>query len=244
MPPVVFNTLDRMFNARYELGDLDYKKNIKFVKSNWLLWHRFEKALILDYGTIRAINGLIQADEITVISELYSEDPAYFLSKDLYNVTYFGEMPFVYKDVSYELGFLLKRYKEVKDTLGGVFFNIPSNALPSPKGQPECNRSITHEYRLKKAKELGYEDVIIKPTDMHISNLFSLFDTYIYYHARGAFDARPRLFVECYHYGKNIQYINPDKIQDGSWYRYKDVMDNGIKHRELTKDDAIVRRFV
>jgi hypothetical protein len=74
----------------------------------------------------------------------------------------------------------------------------------------------------------------------HQKGLFDSFYTYRYVHD-GTFDRRPRMMVEACFYKKKMEYVNPNEVKDGSWYRWKDLQENGIEHRSLTKNDEIMR---
>jgi hypothetical protein len=164
---------------------------------------------------------------LVVISEKKTDDPEFFFRKDLYNVTYYGEMPFHYRDEEYRMKFLLDRYKKLKTVDEAIFINSP------------------HNEDLSFVDELSLPDKpIIYKTRNHKDNLFEKFDTYVYYHANKWFDPHPRLFIESAFYDKEILYFNPQNIMDGSFYRYKDLMERGIEGRTLTKDDEIVRQFI
>ena len=187
---IIFNLID----DRYELNGLDIKKNIIGIKRRDLVFHEFDRLLIFDYGTIRAVKGLVRLknenSRLVIISELYTDEDQYTINKSLYPegcVQYYGEMPFVYKDNDYIIKHLLKNLKTIKQVNSGIFVNSPRN----------------NDYSFLKEIELPDKPLIYK-TDSHKDNLFELFDTYLYYHANTYFDPRPRLFAECYYYGKDI----------------------------------------
>lgn len=78
----------------------------------------------------------------------------------------------------------------------------------------------------------------------HKENLFENFTHYVYCHANKWFDPHPRLFLECTFYDKKIIYNNLFDIKDGSWYRYNDIIKNGIEGRTLTRDDEIIGQLI
>jgi hypothetical protein len=216
---------------RYDLSGLDgFEKNIMPVSWKDLIRTEFDNLLVLDFVTISKTRGFIRAKNLIVISEKHTEDPEYFYRKDLYNVTYYGEMPFHYKDIDYRMKMLFNRYKPLKKVKEGIYINSPQT------------NNATFKYDTKFLKELNLpkKPVILKSCD-HLDNLFEQFDTYVYYHSNRWFDPHPRLFVECAFYNKDIYYINNYGIKDGSYYRYKDVKENGVKDRTLNRDDEIIR---
>jgi hypothetical protein len=216
-----------MYN-RCDIEDLrGFENNIKIIKRYKLMYEQFDRALVLDFGTISEIKGLIRVKDLIVISEKKTEDPNFFFRKDLYPVTYYGEMPFHYKDKAYRMKMLFDRYKKLKNVESAIFINSPHNDKKD----------------FVKRLDLPDKPILFKTRD-HRQNLFEQFDTYVYYHANKWFDPHPRLFVECTFYGKEIIYFNYPGIRDGSYHRYLDVIKNGIQYRNLDKDDEIVRLMI
>jgi len=232
MPPRVLEVFCNMVEDRYELSDLDYRANIIRIpwgkQFSFLTQATFNRLLVLDYGTIPNTRGVLRAEELIVLSDLHTEKKEFFYSKDVSNAIYYGEMPYVYKDFEYNFKFLFHRYKKIDQCDDAVYLTSPKNDNVEP---------IIEELKLDRSR------VIIKSDSNHCKNLFSCFDTFIYYHANTWFDPRPRLFVESAFYEKKIQYYNSFGVKDGSWYRYNDVVSNGISHRYLDKDDEVVSMF-
>jgi len=237
------------FENRYVLDDLDWKKNIWVMPRSSLLKQNFEKVLVLDYSTIYHTRGLLKG-EITVINELHLEDdefpieaddkpklivlsdkhtdkPEFMYSKKLYDVTYYGEMPFVYKDKEYNMKILFDRFKPLRKVTPGIYINSPMNK----------------DYSFVEQLDLPDKPIIYK-SDEHMENLFEHFDTYVYWHAAKWFDPHPRLFLECMFYDKDIMYFNEPGWKDGSYYRIEDMKVNGLGGRFLRKDDEIVQQFI
>jgi hypothetical protein len=213
---------------RYNIDDLrGFESNIRTVTRYKLIREKFDNVLVLDFGTINRVKGFISPENLIVISEKKTEDPEFFFRKDLYNVTYYGEMPFHYKDKDYRMKYMFDRYKKLNKVESAIYVNSPHND----------DHSFIEELSLP-------DKPIIFKARKHQKNLFEQFDIYVYYHANKWFDPHPRLFVECTFYEKEIMYFNPQNIIDGSYYRYNDILKNGIKDRNLTKDDEIVRQFI
>ncbi len=217
----------QVMNDRYNLSDLNYEDNIIRMPLRMLLWNKFGKALVLDYSTINKTRGLLVAQDLIVISEKRTDNPEYFYNKHFYNVTYYGEMPFHYKDVEYRMKLLFSRYKPINLPNEAIYVNSPHN------------KRTDFVWRLP----LPDKPIIFKMRQ-HKNSLFEQFDTYVYYHANKWFDPHPRLFIECCFYEKDIMYFNKYDIKDGSYYRYIDVMARGLEDRTLSKDDEIVRQFI
>jgi hypothetical protein len=214
---------------RYNLEGLEgFEDNIVLMSLNKeFLESKFNTVLVLDYSTINKTRGLINSKKLLVISEKHLDDPKYFYSKEYSDVTYYGEMPFHYKDHLYKMKMLFDRYKDLKYTLSGTYIHSPKNP----------NRSFVKDLSLPSRP-------IIFRRPGHEPNFFCKFDTFVYYHAHKWFDPSPRLMHECYFYGKDVLYFNKFNLKDGSYYRYKDLIENGLKDRILSKDDEIVRQLI
>lgn len=213
---------------RYDLSGIeDYKDNMILTNSRMDLYKMdLNSVLVLDFWTIHRIRGFIRPKKLTVISEKHTDDPRYFFKKSLHDdITYYGEMPFHYRDKKYRMKMLFNRYKPLKRVDEGIYVNSPLN----------------NDYSFLDTLDLPQKPIIKKTHANHLDNMYEKFDTYLYYHANKWFDPHPRLFVESTFYNKEILYYNIFDIKDGSYYRYHDVMENGIEDRTLTKDDEIVR---
>jgi len=218
----------RTVEDRYDLSGLEgYKDNVLMIPKTQLIRTKFGRVLVTDYGTIPQIKGLLCAKDLMIITEIKPDQKDFILNRDLYNVTYFGEMPFHYKHKEYRMKMLLNRLKPLTKVESAIFINSPHN----------------HDFSF-------VDDLILpdKPwfhkTRTHKDNLFESFDTYVYYHADKWFDPHPRLFIECTYYNKEIFYFNPKNIIDGSYYRYNDVLKRGLEDRQLTENDAIIKRLI
>jgi hypothetical protein len=136
-------------------------------------------------------------------------------------------MPFHHRDVDYRMKFLFDRYKPLQNIEPAIYINSPNN----------------DDYLFIKKLNLPDKKLLYKDR-IHVDNLFEKFDEYVYYHANKWFDPHPRMILESAFYGKKIHYYNPHKIKDGSLYRWKDYKENGLKNRNLTREDEIVRQLI
>jgi len=225
---IALDFADIMHN-RYHLNDLNFR--IYTITKSEFMRKKFDTVLVLDYHTIKMTRGLINSNKILVISEKHTDDPEYFYDKKLNNVTYYGEMPFHYKDHDYKMKCLFHRFKALRSERIALYVNSPFN------DDEEDIRKMAKNYA-------GGRPILLKSKVQHERNLFGQFDKYLYYHANKWFDPHPRLFLECAYYGKKMMYVNPHAVRDGSFYRYWDVSINGIKGRELSKDDEIIRQLI
>lgn len=216
-----------LINNRYNYRG-NFENNIVVLPLVKLLRLKLNKALIVDWGTIPKIRGLINSKELYIISEL--SDKQYMLDKNKYNATYFGEMPFVYKDIQYNMKFAFDFYPKLTNIKQAIYINSPNNDYSSDGALQKIASMFNRKILLKKER--------------HEQNLFEQFDTYLYYHANKYFDPHPRLFHECYFYDKKIHYVNQFNIYDGSYFRYKDLLKNGLNNRLLTKEDEIIQLLI
>lgn len=231
------NSMISIMKNRYDLSDVSgFDKNIIPIDFKYLLTNVFDKLLVIDRITISKTRGIVRAKEIVVISNTdisLKNIDQYLYSKKLYNVTYYGEMPFHYKDFDYKMKFLFDKFKKIQNVEEAIYVNVPHYD----------KQYFTVTEKMLDDLNLPSKPLIFKG-GKHRENLFEKFDTYLYYHVNLWFDPHPRLMIECFYYGKEIIYINNIPILDGSYYRYKDLMLNGIEERELTKDDEIIKQFI
>lgn len=230
--PIFRKNITQIAKERYDLGlfnGLGIGKHIISIRKSNLVAHKFDTILVLDYMTIKETKGLLNAKKILVISEKYTADPDYFYDKKLYNVDYYGEMPFHYKDHDYRMKMLFNKYRPLKNVEVGTYINSPRNDI--------LNLQLLAPYNLP----VPY---IFKSKTNHRENLFEKFTHYVYYHADKWFDPHPRLMLECAFYDKKLHYVNPRERQDGSWYRWKDLQERGLEDRTLSKEDEIIRQLI
>jgi len=217
-----------MIHERYFLGGLEgFEDNIKILKRNELIKNKFDVVLSHSTGTVYNTKGLINCKELVVLCDYFLDNPDYFYGKDLYNVTYYGEMPFQYKDIRYNFKMLFDRYKPIQHSEDNLYIHSPQNK----------DRSFLKEIQLP-------DKPMIFRGDGHVEDFFSSYKTFVYYHAHKWFDPSPRLMHESYFYGKDIIYFNKWGLKDGSFHRYYDLMKNGLTNRVLNKNDEIVQRLI
>jgi hypothetical protein len=223
----------------------DYKEFIRIIKNRYIIDSKIEKfeknfmtimwpelnnfsfgtSLILDFGTMYKVKDKLNSKQIIVISEKYTDDQRFFI--DHSNITYYGEMPFQYKDIDYKMKILFSRYKPLRFAKEGIYVNSPSN----------------EDFTFLKDLELPNKPILFKQRQ-HVENFFEHFDTYLYWHAGKWFDPTPRLFLECAFYKKKILYFNPYDVEDGSYYRINDLKENGLKNRFLNMNDEIISQLI
>lgn len=217
-----------IFEDRYDLDDISYRENMipmdfcKIVYLNQVL----DKVLVLDYGSVWKLKSVLKCNQIIQICEK-TEDPEYRFGNKLSPVVSYGEMPFVHRDKEYRMKLGFNRYKKIKKAKEAIYINAPFYE----------NTKFLDELTLP-------DKPIILKASSHLNNLFEQFDEYIYCHVNKWFDPHPRLFLESAYYGKKISYYNKYDIKDGSYYRYKDLMERGLEDRTLDENDEIVQQFI
>lgn len=210
----------------------NFENNILKIKKFDLPKIRPDKLIIFDWGSIPRLKGFLAfAHKLIIISEL--SEPEYMVDKNKYNVVYYGEMPFVYKDYPYRMKFAFDLYPRLKQVKKGLYINSPNNDYLQDKNILSYLNNFQYE-----------ENQIFKKSGTHKDNLFEHFDHYLYYHANKYFDTHPRLFHECYFYNKKITYVNEYNIKDGSYYRYQDLLKTGLENRILGEGDEIIQELL
>ena len=219
----------KMMYERYELDDLKgFENNIIAGHRSMLVKQEYDVvAICANAHTIKHTKGILRTKTIIVISDRFLDNPDFFFGKDKYNVIYYGEMPFQYKDYQYNLKMLFDRYKPLPYVNDNIYIHSPRND----------DRSFLSEIKLPD------KPIIFRDTT-HVENFFCNFSTFVYYHAHKWFDLTPRLMHESYFYGKQIYYFNRWGLKDGSFYRYCDLMEHGLKNRILNRNDEVVNWLI
>lgn len=225
-PDDIWDTYSAIYEDRYYLDGIDYRKGMLVMNYDEFKRINFDKVLVLDFGSIPIINTYINSKEIIVVSELHTDNPVYMFKKNQ-NAIYYGEMPFVYKDIDYRMKLGFDRFKTVNQCDEAIF--VSSRA----------EKRVIKE----KLKLLPNKPVYQKSME-HLFGFFTKWDEMLYIRTDKWYDPHPRIFLECAFYGKKMHYFNDENVKDGGWYRWKDVQENGIKDRTLSKEDEIIRQFI
>ena len=215
----------KLSKERYVLDGIeDFRDNIMPMKISQMVRVKFDKVLILNAGVIKRVKGLLVNCRITIVSDRFTDNPDYMLTNDIYDVVYYGEMPFEYRDIDYKMKFLFHRYKTLE--------NVKNHTYVS-----------THDISVIDNMR-GQYGLIFRDSDTSRENFFSEFDKLLYIVDRDRCDPSPRLFLECKFYGKDVEYVNPCGIKDGSWYRYQAYIHEDIKCRYFTPNDYVIREMI
>lgn len=212
-----FHKFFEIFEEKYNIDDIKWKDSIIYLDSKaQLLKYKFNKVLMFDYTTIAYCHDVLDYKNLYIITNKINY-------KRIENATYFTELwNVIYYDVKYKCKFLFDRYKEIKNSDNMLFVNVLGNI--------DIKKYTNKDYITKK--------------DTHYKNFFSSFNEYLYITDGSIFDCHPRLFHECYFYNKKIEYINTSNNKDGAYYRYIDLMKNGLDDRHLNSSDEIIKLFL
>lgn len=222
------NNLCDVWEDRYNIPDKSYRDNIKLSFKPILQRRSFDKVLVVDSGTTYLMKQYVKSKEYIYISEQPNPEKYLIMRRPQYNATYYGEMPFHHKDHQYTIKIPWDIYKDIGKSNDAVF-------VSSWAKQRDMEEIATNLYP---DKPLIYKNF------KHRENFFELFDEMLYIQSGNWFDTMPRLFMECEHYGKTINYHNPKEVKDGGWYRYHDLLENGLNNRHLDENDEIVSQFI
>lgn len=230
-------TILNLIKDRYDLSGLEgWEERVVFKKHLDILRIVFNRVLVVDYTTIKKTKGLLRANEIHVIVERYTENKEYMYNKSLQSVTYWGEMPFEYRDKEYRMKLLFDRIKKPRDVKDQVYLTYGPILKNSGYDQKIDTDKVLKEKGIIKSVFLKKSS----PTD----NFFEQFNMLVYIKtAKSEWDTHPRIFVECAYFEKEIIYDNQTVVKDGSYYRYNDTLINGARNRTLNKDDEIISLF-
>lgn len=234
--------LVNMIGDRYSLPN-DYIDDIYPISQLDLITADFKNVLLpsANPDTLIRIKPFLSGKRIyTILGQ----------EKQFSDINIFNEFPF-HGDINYKMKFLLHRFKLIENSENFAYTNFinklkfTENELHKAIDLLKPNqRLLVSVKNLQQIPFLRNYKNYVEPIIGHPHNFFSLFNTYIYIHNGYYFDPSPRLFVESKFYNKDIIYVNDYDIKDGSYYRYHDVMNNGIEHRYFTNDDPIIKMFL
>ena len=115
------------------------------------------------------------------------------------------------------------------------------SVIPELLDDPECEVLITY------GADVFLKDKRLITYPKSVGDLFSLFGTYVYNNQNNFVDPRPRLFVECKFYGKEIKVVGPIGTA-GARERYCEYLntsrDEVISNRTMTLDKPLIQQFL
>ncbi len=222
--------------TRYNLSDVEIdkiKKNIIYISRTsftvLLIDIYINKLFIFDLVAALYLKSklFLKFRKLFYITEITDEQ--YDITSKYKDIIYVTEMPFCKVTVQYKLKFFFDIYRKFNKFDNCLYVNYPG-------GKIEEVKDIVTKY----SKNILEKD---HQTNEKTFQIHKFFDKYLYIKSPYWFDTHPRLFHESMFYGKNIYYENKLNIKDGSWYRYYDLMENGLTDRTLSKEDYLIREL-
>jgi len=222
---------------RYNI-DKNVLNNIISLKVRDFIVNKFTSIYCSDSNTMNMFNNNLplQSEYKHIITE-FNDDK--FIFKNRKGVVYYSEMSDnrVQGDEYY--------YTKMRfDIIKKPRFHKPVLYVNAPKyGSNKFNDNIKFLKHIQSTLELHNLNKYISKGPGNTPNIFEEFSKYLYIKTRNWDDPRPRMFHECYYFDVQIDYYNIYN-KDGSYYRYHELMQNGLENRFLTKDDTIVQRIL
>lgn len=224
----------------YNINKNDFHEIINVFKDKYNL----DKEI---YDSIYAINGLKELYSIKAKSYLildvhsfseiyfflkapihcYSNEPHQMIRSTEKEITYYGHYSYQNFDVDVKLKLNFGIFKKINDKSDHAVF-VSSIA--------DDYKNVAYPEELKGIK------LFTKKKNSHYPNLFELFDTLYYYHS--ARDTNNRLIPESFFYNKKIIVKYSNQPRDSIYYRYEDILKNGLVNYTLTKDDIMLTNFL
>jgi hypothetical protein len=222
------NNLDFILKDRYKNLDLNnLYKNVIELKKIELVYQK-DILILLDYTTIETIYNFINENNLIILSNFNER----FINKypKLNKYPILSEMPYHYnnQDNKYIFKFLFDYYKN--------YDSIDDKILVRAISFKNINYN---KYNLDENKVIlstNFNNLITK-------DHFSSFNKFVYISNKEVFDQKPRIFIECKYYNKEIEYYSEDEdnIFDGAYYRYNWILNNKIEDRNFNDSDEVIK---
>jgi len=148
-----------------------------------------------------------------------------------------------YSSIGYVKGLLDAEILVISNTATKLIKGTYYSEMPFFYGRPYTIKFAFSFYKKLSSVKVRSLSVYLKGAGGYgfRPNFFESFDTYNYVVQQGRWDAQPRLLLEAAFYNKKITYANPSDLKDGSYYRYKDLIANGLTNRYLDSTDEIIK---
>jgi len=213
--------LKEVFKNRYNFNNhlLDRIIAIKTIKQYTLINKNIKKALFVDVRSYENIHAFLNCPLV-----IYSNEAHEITTKKPHKV--FGYYDYQNFQIKEKLKFNFEIYKPISN-------KKTNTALVTRVLGAE---NVIHKIDIKE------NNIIYKPKEHAIESVFEKFDTLYYYHS--FLDTNNRLIVESLYYNKNVEIIYTGLKKDSVYYRYNDIMNNGVDGYRLTKDDLIIQEML
>lgn len=215
------------FESRYINLPKKWKENLVILDGYYPddLNLLIRKGLILDLYTYSVISSWVEDIELTVISENLDRCKGSISRK---NVEYFAEMSTDFGR-TYSMKMLLDHIKPPEKA-------APNILIASSKYSQDRKTNFIKELSLPSKP-------IIFKSNKGIPDLFEKYNELVYHKSPDIWDSYPRIMHESAYFNKKITYMNNTSIQDGSHYRYEDLISNGTHARLFSENDPVLQRF-
>ena len=211
-----------IFQERY-LFEKGYLDDIIPVNSILELYEiKSARTLILDVHTFERVHRFLR-NNILCYSNLSNGR----LRSSTKEVTYYGFYPYQAYDKRALLKFHFSIYKPIEKP---------------PQGRVLISSSKTRYEDIKLPGELKNREKLYKDKNRHHTEMFEQFETLYYFNSE--LDTNNRLIPECFFYGKEVILESNGNYGDSTFFRYSDILKNGLGSYVLDHSDIMVCDFL
>lgn len=214
--------IKKIFSNRYNFKNDLLEKVININSISELYRLNLAKSLILDIHTFEKIAPFLRADIVC-----YSDVSHEMTRSPNKKITYYGFYDYQNFDFKVSLKINFGIFKPLTKTENTKVFISASNLDNIPQALP---------------MHLNHLERLVKAHNLHIENLFELFDSFYYFH--NGLDTNNRLIPECFFYKKIVHVDFNGVFNDSVYLRYVDIQTNGLSGYRLTSDDPMIQDFL
>ncbi len=213
--------IKELFVERYKFNEdlLDLIIPITTIRDYITINKTLSKALFLDIRSFNNLHPFLKSDCV-----VYANDVGVVQANK--NVTVFGWYYYQNFDVREKLKFNFDIFRAI----------LPRKTDTAFVSAPDQDESIIEKLPIEES------NVIFKPKNNSVTNLFESFDTLYYYHSR--IDKNNRFIVEAMYFGKNVDITYTGEPKDSVYYRHKDIVKNGLRAYHLTDKDLLIKEVL
>lgn len=231
------NFIKDFIQKRYNI-DTCVLDSIIGLKVRDFIINKFTSIYCSDSNTMQMFNNNLplQSKYKHIITE-FNDDK--FVFKNREGVIYYSEM-----DQNRIPGDEYYYTKMRFDIIKAPSFHKPILYVNAPKyGSNKFNDNIKFLKHIQQTLNKNNLKKYITKGPGNTPNIFEEFSHYLYIKTKNWEDPRPRMFHECYYFNIPIEYYNIYN-KDGSYYRYHELIQNGLENRFLNKNDTIIQRIL
>lgn len=223
---------------KMSLGDIKLKNVLLFGSQDVLLY------------------PYIRADKFLIVKEHTPTKHWYKLSEKYYEALAGNSNVLLFREYDYNVVssfdivckslFAFDIYKPCSDVMRETFMI----SLSSKGSLEDLHKTVDREDCLKLVSygiDMGFKHPKYNHLGERMNDIFSLFGTYVYGNSGKFGDPRPRLFIECKYYNKDVIMLG-DTNGDGAEKRYNEFLTNTrrevIDSRNMTLDKPLIKEFL